>query len=208
MFGAPGGASRMFGQETLKPKNLGETLARFGQYFESYWPLLIVVSVFVIGSTWTQVTTPEMIGQAVDCYLIPAAGLASGGGFSFQPGATAGASAIADNCWLASDSADTIWMHSQLRNAIYIGASAPTRADLGRVILFMVALFVSGAVLTGLSFFTMSWAGQGVLRNMRVDVFRHLHRLSQSYYADHEAGDLMSRIVHDATAIEQAFGFA
>ncbi|MEW5941965.1 MAG: ABC transporter ATP-binding protein, partial [Chloroflexota bacterium] len=32
--------------------------------------------------------------------------------------------------------------------------------------------------------------------------------LSLSYYAEHEAGDLMSRITNDTTAIEQAFSFA
>jgi ATP-binding cassette subfamily B protein len=57
-------------------------------------------------------------------------------------------------------------------------------------------------------FFLMSWTGQHVLRALRVDVFRHLQQLSLSYYAEHEAGDVMSRITNDATAIEQAFGFA
>src|SRR5690606_11066165 len=32
--------------------------------------------------------------------------------------------------------------------------------------------------------------------------------LSMSYYAEHEAGDLMSRITNDTSAIEQAFSFA
>jgi len=41
-----------------------------------------------------------------------------------------------------------------------------------------------------------------------VAVFEHLHRLSLSYYAENEAGDLMSRITNDTTAIQQAFGFA
>jgi ATP-binding cassette subfamily B protein len=54
----------------------------------------------------------------------------------------------------------------------------------------------------------MAWTGQHVLRQMRVEVFEQLHRLSLSYYAEHEAGDLMSRITNDTTAIEQAFSFA
>ena len=43
---------------------------------------------------------------------------------------------------------------------------------------------------------------------MRVDVFHHLHRLSLGYYAEHEAGDLMSRITNDTETIQQAFSFA
>ena len=54
-----------------------------------------------------------------------------------------------------------------------------------------------GAVLTGLTFFAMAWTGQHVLRPLRVEVFEQLHRLSLSYYAEHEAGDLMSRITND-----------
>ena len=65
-----------------------------------------------------------------------------------------------------------------------------------------------GAILTGATFFAMAWTGQHVLRSLRVEVFEKLHTLSLSYYAEHEAGDLMSRITNDTSAIEQAFSFA
>ena len=86
--------------------------------------------------------------------------------------------------------------------------TADRLTGLGRMIGLILSLFIAGALLTGLTFFSMSWAGQHVLRAMREDVFRQLHRLSLSYYAEHEAGDLMSRITNDATAIEQALNFA
>ena len=41
-----------------------------------------------------------------------------------------------------------------------------------------------------------------------MDVFDHLHRLSLGYYAEHEAGDLMSRITNDTETIQQAISFA
>jgi ATP-binding cassette, subfamily B, multidrug efflux pump len=77
-----------------------------------------------------------------------------------------------------------------------------------RLILVIITLYVIGAVLTGATFFTMAWTGQHVLRVLRVEVFEKLHDLSMSYYAEHEAGDLMSRITNDTSAIEQAFSFA
>jgi ATP-binding cassette subfamily B protein len=64
-----GRPDRMFGAETLKPKNVGETLGRLGGYFKPYWPSLIVVAVLIIAGTYTQVRAPELIGQSVDCYL-------------------------------------------------------------------------------------------------------------------------------------------
>ena len=54
----------------------------------------------------------------------------------------------------------------------------------------------------------MTWTGQHVLRSMRVDVFKQLHRLSLGYYAENDAGNVMSRITNDTDTIQQAIGFA
>jgi ATP-binding cassette subfamily B protein len=58
-------------QETSKPKNIGATLARFGSYFRKYWVGFVLALAMIGVGTWTQVKTPELIGQAVDCYLLP-----------------------------------------------------------------------------------------------------------------------------------------
>ena len=49
-----------------------------------------------------------------------------------------------------------------------------------RLILIVIALYVIGAVLTGMTFFAMAWTGQHVLRSLRVEVFEKLHTLSLS----------------------------
>jgi hypothetical protein len=33
--------------------------------------LLLAAALFVVAATWTQVTTPELTGQATDCFLVP-----------------------------------------------------------------------------------------------------------------------------------------
>ena len=213
MFGGQDGLRRIMSQDTLKPKNLGETLARFGRYFRPYWPLLILVALLIIATTWAQVTTPDLTGQAVDCYLTPGAASL---GFDF-PGAPA-ADAPASNCWLAAEPATLGVTQRLMQGALTAGGfprpdpasadNAARLAGLGRLVLLIVALFVASSVLTGLTFFTMGYAGQQVLRAMRLDVFQHLHRLSLSYYAEHEAGDLMSRISSDSETIQQALSFA
>src|SRR4030042_1824193 len=73
MHGPMGGPRRMMEQESSKPKRTGATLARLAQYFQPYTLALIVVAILIVASTWTQVTAPQLIGQAVDCYLMPAA---------------------------------------------------------------------------------------------------------------------------------------
>ncbi len=213
MFGNP---RQLFGQENIKPKRTGETLVRFGGYFKPYWYALVFVMVLVIVSTWAQVTSPELIGQLVDCYLSPAAAASFGGGNI--PGATQ--AQAQSNCWLVEGRTPKGFTQTVVRAALTAGgfkapkadASQMTDADriagLGRMALLLVALYVTGSVLTGMTFFTMTWSGQHVLRTLRTTVFAHLHALHVGYYAEHEAGDLMSRITNDTETINQAISFA
>jgi len=214
----PGRFGGFLNQETIKPRALIETLARLGRYFIQYWYMIALAVVFVVVSTWTQVTTPDLMGQATDCFLIPAGASAFGGFAPFAPQADSQSQTVS-SCYLATDDPSTL---SPTRKIIYNAYSlggfetpdpatmtSDQRAEgLFRLVMVMVGLFVLGAILTGLTFFTMAWTGQHVLRVLRVQVFEQLHRLSLSYYSDHEAGDLMSRITNDTTAIEQAFSFA
>jgi ATP-binding cassette, subfamily B, multidrug efflux pump len=62
-----GGPRHMMLQESSKPKKVRETLARFGIFFKPYWFALVFAMVMVVISTWTQVTSPELTGQLVDC---------------------------------------------------------------------------------------------------------------------------------------------
>ena len=190
--GGTEGLRRIMSQDTLKPRRLGETLGRFGGYFKPYWPILILAGLLVIGSTWAQVTAPELLGQAVDCYFSPAAASA----FGNLPGAPEGGATTSavTNCTYTDDPAK---MTNEER-----------LAGFGGLILRIIGLYVMTSLLTGLTFYLMSWSGQHVLRQMRVGLFRHLHRLSIGYYAEHEVGDIMSRITNDSDTIQQAFSFA
>jgi ATP-binding cassette subfamily B protein len=215
MHGGPMG--RSLREEALKPRNAAATLGRLLEYFGPYWAMFLLALLLVLAATWTNVTTPDLTGQAVDCFL---AGTAAGElGQLAPPGmAAAGASQPASNCWLASDPASltgTRWIVAKLYTLG--GFTRPNPAGspgdglvpgLGRLILIIVGLYVAGAVLTGLTFFLVSWSGEQVLRTLRVKVFEHLHDLSLGYYAKNTAGDLMSRITNDTNAIQQAISFA
>jgi ATP-binding cassette subfamily B protein len=216
--GGPGGRfGGMLNQETIKPRALGETLARLGGYFVRFWYMIVLAVVFVFVATWTQVTTPELTGQATDCFLVPAGVSAFGQFAAFAPQSDSQAQTA--SCWLAAEDPSTLsYLRQIIHKAYRLGgfemidpataAGEERIAGLARLILVMIGLFLLGAVLTGATFFTMAWTGQHVLRVLRVEVFEQLHRLSLSYYSEHEAGDLMSRITNDTTAIEQAFSFA
>jgi ATP-binding cassette subfamily B multidrug efflux pump len=172
MMGGLDGGRRLMSQQTLKPKNVGATLARFWGYFRSYWHVLLGALLLVILSSLTQIAVPAVIGQSVDCYLVP------------RPG----------YCWYAT---------------VAPGATIDSKlAGLLGIVGILTALFVLGAVFSGLAFFAMNWAGQRVLRTIREELFGHLQRLSIGYYAQNEAGNIMSRITSDTDTISQALSFA
>jgi ATP-binding cassette subfamily B protein len=218
MMHGPGRFGNILNQETLKPRKLSETLARLGSYFGRFWYMILLAVGFVVVSTWTQVTTPELTGQATDCFLVPT-GASVFGSFasSFGPNNGSSPAAQTSSCWLTTDDPSSLtFTRGLIYKAFHAGGyEVPANATnndrivaLFRLILIVVTLFVTGSVLMGATFFTMAWTGQHVLRVVRVEVFEKLHALSLSYYAEHEAGDLMSRITNDTTAIEQAFSFA
>src|SRR5512145_2872664 len=95
-----GGPRHILGQETSKPKQASATLARLVRYFAPWWPMLLLAALFVVISTWTQVTTPELSGLLVDCYLAPDTSSSEFGGLTTD--SSAETSAAASNCWLAA----------------------------------------------------------------------------------------------------------
>ncbi len=202
--------------DARKATSVPKTLQRFLSYFKDYWSVLLLVLFFVIASTWTQVTAPDIIGQVVDCYLVPTAG----GGFeNFQP-ASGGIASEDSNCWLRAGNEPKGFTQTVILRLHTLGgfsappdnpavlASSDRIAGLGRLIGIVIGLYSVGAILTGLTFYAMTWAGQHALRNIRVELFQHLHRLSMSFYTENEAGDLMSRITNDSETIQQALSFA
>ncbi|GAC1329499.1 MAG: hypothetical protein NVSMB2_28510 [Chloroflexota bacterium] len=171
----------LFQHEARTARSVRGTLARFWTYFRHYTPLLVLVGVLVVVSTYVQVTIPNLMGQAIDCYLAPAT----------SQGAVSTTSQA--HCWFASLPPDA-------SPSDYING-------LGGLVLLIVGLFIAGSLITGMQFYLMTYAGQSVLRTIRQQVFGHIHRLSFSYYAQHEAGDVMSRITNDADTVQQAISF-
>ncbi|HEY6042255.1 MAG TPA: ABC transporter ATP-binding protein [Anaerolineae bacterium] len=184
------GRERAFQVESRKAGNVSATLARFWHYFRAYRLWLLGVLALIIVTTYLQVVIPDLTGQAVDCFITPAAAKALGPGAAI-PGFQQGASQT--NCWYST-----------------LGANASAGdyvAGLGTLIVLIIGIFVSGSLLTGLTFFLVTYVGQHVLLTIRTDVFEHIHRLSLGYYTKHEAGDVMARITSDADTIQQAIQF-
>lgn len=112
------------------------------------------------------------------------------------------------DCYLSPSSACTFAAIPQNTPGMATMTFDDKAAGLVVIVVQLIALFVGGSIAGGLAFFTFSWTGQHVLRQLREDILTQGHRLSLSYYAEHEAGDLMSRVTSDIDTINQVLSFA
>ena len=210
-----GNRTDLFKQETLKASNVGATLARLSRYFAPYWYMVALALAVMIVSTWMNVTTPVLTGQATDCFIVPLRGQTA----SFGDFGSVQSEKSESACWLETTDPSSLTFTEGLIYKAYTwnnfpapDASTMTNEQrikgLFRLTMIMTVLFVAGALSFGLTFLVMTWAAQHVIRQLRLQVFEQLHRLSLSYYSEHEAGDLMSRITNDTSALEQGTSFA
>lgn len=73
--------------------------------------------------------------------------------------------------------------------------------------IYFAGLFAAGAVLafaSSVRFYCVSWLGERVVADLRADVFRHLTKLSPSFYERTHSGEIMSRLNADTTQIKAA----
>lgn len=76
---------------------------------------------------------------------------------------------------------------------------------LGRMaILFIIALFVHAAVQYAFQYLT-SWLGQMVVRDMRVNIFKHITSLRLSYFDKTPIGTSITRTINDMETINSVF---
>ena len=105
---------------------------------------------------------------------------------------------------LLLSSASTLMLPFAVREMIDRGFT-PEKQSL--INIYFAGLFAVGALLAFSSatrFFCVSWLGERVVADLRADVFRHLTKLSPSFYEKTHSGEIMSRLNADTTQIKAA----
>lgn len=203
-------SAQVLGMEQSRARSVSGTLRRLWAYFRRYTLSLLIVAALIVGGTYMQILIPDLIGQAADCYLGPyAAGASITGDSGTIPGDL---QALPDGDLAGSDLAGGDFANSAFSNCTYTtpnlsATAADTLAGLTQLILLIVALYVGNSIVAGIQFYLMSRAGYFVLRDLRAEVFQHVHRLSLGYFSKREVGDLMSRFTNDMDTLQQMIGF-
>ncbi|HEY72715.1 MAG: ABC transporter [Anaerolineaceae bacterium 4572_32.2] len=80
------------------------------------------------------------------------------------------------------------------------------KTGLTTTMLLLLGSYLLNWAATAGQFYLMTVAGQRVLLHMRTQIFERIQTLSLKFFDQHEAGDLMSRLVNDTQVINQVFG--
>jgi len=78
--------------------------------------------------------------------------------------------------------------------------------DLQKLTLAVVAFLAVGIAafaLSGAQTYFTGWVGERALADLRIDLFRHLQRLSLGFYERNRTGAIVSRITNDVEALDQ-----
>lgn len=79
--------------------------------------------------------------------------------------------------------------------------------DVGRVLLFVLALYLVSALLAWAQGYILNIALQRTIRNLRGSVEQKIHRLPLKYFDSHTRGELLSRVTNDvdnvSTSLQQ-----
>ena len=85
-----------------------------------------------------------------------------------------------------------------------VGESHPAWAPLIEALLFMGVLYALGTVSAWLYSYLLVGVEQGVMKQIRDEMFEHMQTLPISYFDTHEHGDVMSRYTNDTDTLRQA----
>ncbi len=89
---------------------------------------------------------------------------------------------------------------------LLLGTRSGRRFGLSVVMCVLAASYLASWAMSVWQFRMMVRMSQQILLSMRSQIFAQVERLSFKFFDEHEAGDLMSRLVNDTQVINQMFG--
>jgi subfamily B ATP-binding cassette protein MsbA len=82
-----------------------------------------------------------------------------------------------------------------------LDAGLKDAALLDQFALALIALLLFRAAIDGVRQYVMTWTGERVIFDLRMEIVRHLQSLSLSFFTRRKTGELMSHVTSDATLV-------
>jgi ATP-binding cassette, subfamily B, bacterial len=100
------------------------------------------------------------------------------------------------------------WLVRSMINIVTSDLEADTLSRIDRLAILALCIYVIRGGLFFVRSYTSHVAGWGVVADARSFVYRHLQKLSLSFYDSRQTGQLMSRVVNDSDKIETLISHA
>jgi len=71
-----------------------------------------------------------------------------------------------------------------------------------KISILIIIAFALKNIFSYISAYFMAYVEQGIIRDIRNNLYRHLHKLPMSFFKNEKTGDLISRITNDVTIIQ------
>jgi ATP-binding cassette, subfamily B, bacterial MsbA len=75
-----------------------------------------------------------------------------------------------------------------------------------RICVIIILVFFLKNIMGFMQSYMLAFVEQGVIKDLRDSIFRHMHTLSLSYFTNERTGDLISRITNDVNIVQQSIG--
>jgi subfamily B ATP-binding cassette protein MsbA len=82
-----------------------------------------------------------------------------------------------------------------------LDAGLKDAALLDQFVLALIGLLLIRAAIDGVRQYVMTWTGERVIFDLRMEIVRHLQSLSLSFFTRRKTGELMSHVTSDATLV-------
>src|SRR5256884_713188 len=91
-----------------------------------------------------------------------------------------------------------VWPQVVLR---VLDAGLKDAALLDELVLALIGVLLIRAAIDGVRQYVMTWTGERVIFDLRMEIVRHLQSLSLSFFTRRKTGELMSHVTSDATLV-------
>jgi len=102
------------------------------------------------------------------------------------------------------------YFFGELSNAAFTGLGPDEAegalASINQNTLILVAVFVAQSIFVFFRHYLMTWLGERVVADVRVDIFRQLVSMSQRFFHANRTGELLSRLGDDVTRLQNTVG--
>lgn len=179
-------------QPTKKAKAFWPSAARLiGLLGPEKW-LFAFVTLLVVGSVVLTVIAPKVLGQAMDVI------------FNGVLGAQLPAGVPKEQVVEGLRAQGQDQFADMLQGANVVPGEGIDFAELGRLILIVLALYLVASFLMWLQGFLLNGLVMRVVYKLRRDIEEKINRLPLSYFDGRQRGDVLSRVTNDVDNIQQA----